>query len=884
MTAVLPGTRIRVGIADDAEELRALLRLALERDDRFVVVGEAGDGEAAVELVAEAGVDVLILDLLMPGTDGFSALERLRREAPATRVLVLSGLDDAAVRQRVLELGAAAITSKRAPVGDVLERVARLAAEPRPPAARHQPATAEPEPRGTSRSREGRSRRQAITVLAATLAFVVGAVATLALTAAWQREAQVEREQRLQAKADRLERLVDDELTTFAGVLGGVRALFAASGGAVTEAEFGTFVRTLDVVGRDPALRAVGYIAHVPADEVDAFVAAVRASGRPDFAVRGSRGGDAVMPVLYREPEGESATYGTDLAGDPARLAALTRSRDTDRPAVTAPLQLFQDAATLGSDAPTAFAIYTPIYRPAVPIGTLAERRAAIQGWVTTTFRAQELLDRVLRSEPIDATIELHAAAEPGADSLVARADPAGGAALGREVAVVPLDVAGRRWSLRIQPIAVRGLRTEQAALTVLLAGLLLSLGLATVVLRLGRQKDEAMAFADEASREVQESRERLRLVAAHAPVGLALLRLDGSWLELNPAMCTLLGRSEDEVRTADPADLVHPDDREQAEALARRLLAGELEEYTHEQRYLRPDGSEVWAAVASTPVRDADGSARFRLLLAEDITDRRRTDAALADVRRALEQRNDDLEDLNAALARSNTDLQDFAYTASHDLSEPLRVINGFVEMLEQDLGDAATPDVAESLAFIVRNVGRMQTLIDDLLAYSRTGTQELRLERVELSAVLDEVRELLGGRIVETGARVEGVDLPVVRGDATALRQLLQNLVGNGLKFVPPERTPTVVVRAREAGDRWEILVEDNGIGIAPEHRQRVFTMFHRLHGRSEYEGTGIGLAICKRIVERHGGRIRIEDRADGEPGAVFVVDLPAATTTGG
>jgi signal transduction histidine kinase len=223
-----------------------------------------------------------------------------------------------------------------------------------------------------------------------------------------------------------------------------------------------------------------------------------------------------------------------------------------------------------------------------------------------------------------------------------------------------------------------------------------------------------------------------------------------------------------------------------------------------------------------------------------------------------SLQRRAEELE-------RSNSDLQQFAHAASHDLSEPLRMVSSYLQLLEKRYGGRLDSQADEFIGIAVDGAARMQAMIDGLLVYSRAGTAEYELAEVDCGAVVEQVLASLRGRIEETGATVTVGDLPLLRADQIQLAQLFQNLLSNALKFVA-DAPPQVSVSAQRAHGAWDFRVSDNGIGIEPRHAGRIFTVFKRLHGRDSYPGSGIGLAICKRIVERHGGRIWVES----EPGA--------------
>lgn len=239
----------------------------------------------------------------------------------------------------------------------------------------------------------------------------------------------------------------------------------------------------------------------------------------------------------------------------------------------------------------------------------------------------------------------------------------------------------------------------------------------------------------------------------------------------------------------------------------------------------------------------------------------------------------NDALDASARDLERSNAELEEFAYVASHDLQEPLRMVVGFVQLLERRLADKLDDESREFMGFAVDGALRMQRLIQDILAYSRVSSRDSSVEPVDSAASVREALVLLAHQIAETGAEVDVQALPVVAADRTQLVQLFQNLIGNALKFCK-DRAPRIRVEAHRNGAGWRFAVSDNGIGIAPEYRERIFGIFQRLHTRREYPGTGIGLAICKRIVQRHGGEIGVDSAPGG--GAVFWFTLPEENKT--
>ena len=229
------------------------------------------------------------------------------------------------------------------------------------------------------------------------------------------------------------------------------------------------------------------------------------------------------------------------------------------------------------------------------------------------------------------------------------------------------------------------------------------------------------------------------------------------------------------------------------------------------------------------------------------------------------LRRQEDLLKRQAADLARSNAELEQFAYVASHDLQEPLRMVASFTQLLAKRYAGKLDAKADEYIQYTVGGARRMQQLITDLLALSRVGTGGGEFRDVPLEDVMSDVLLNLGPAIQESGAEVAADSLPTVFADRGQMTQLFQNLIGNAIKFRGAE-LPRVEISAVETGDEWTISVRDIGIGIAPEHSERVFQIFQRLHTRDRYPGTGIGLAVCRKIVERHSGKIWLDTSPGG------------------
>jgi PAS domain S-box-containing protein len=360
-----------------------------------------------------------------------------------------------------------------------------------------------------------------------------------------------------------------------------------------------------------------------------------------------------------------------------------------------------------------------------------------------------------------------------------------------------------------------------------------------------------------------------------------------GRFTFVNRRFCEAVGCRPADALGRTAADLFAPDLTAKDQAAERQVLdSGEVlevvEEHARAECGVRcrcgargPGGPAVrYVQLLLVPVVDAAGRRVGVQGAFWDVTPRREAELRLQ--RAATE-----VETANADLARSNAELEQFAYVTSHDLQEPLRMVANFTELLQKRYQGQLGADADEFIGFVVDGAVRMQGLINDLLAYSRAGRRERPSAAVDSNLVVDRALDNLRAAVREKGAVVRRDTLPRVRGDAAQLTQLFQNLLGNALKFCG-NRPPAVYVGARPDGEGvWRFGVRDNGIGIEPRHAARIFDVFQRLHGRGEYTGNGIGLAICKKVVEQHGGRIWVEP-APGQ-GSIFYFTLPAAPAAG-
>ena len=355
----------------------------------------------------------------------------------------------------------------------------------------------------------------------------------------------------------------------------------------------------------------------------------------------------------------------------------------------------------------------------------------------------------------------------------------------------------------------------------------------------------------------LQNLKRSYELILNSAGDGICGLDINGKATFVNPATARITGWSTEEMIGKPEKDIFGSNgDSPQPQP---------DEGNSGEQLFCRKDGSRFPVEMVRTRIED-DGRQTGSVVIFKDISERKRAELTLA---RKI-----------AELGRSNAELEQFAFVASHDLQEPLRKIQSFGDRLKIKCNGSLAADALNYLERMQNASARMRTLIDDLLAFSRVIRDSQPFVQVDLAVIAKEVLGDLEVLLEKSGGRVEVGDLPTLDGDTTQMRQLLLNLIGNALKFQPPNSKPLVKVSARKlvsisGEERCELTFEDNGIGFEEEYAEKIFAVFQRLHGRGEYEGTGVGLAICRRITDRHQGTI-IARSKPGE-GAIFIVNLP-------
>jgi PAS domain S-box-containing protein len=709
------------------------------------------------------------------------------------------------------------------------------------------------------------------------------------------REAEAKRDQAdFQRRATIPIAAIEDAIDEHMALLGSIAAFYFSSH-QVDRNEFRAF--TADALRRLPAVQALVWAPRVPPEARLEHEAAVRAQGHPQYQImEGSatrhraepRG--VYFPALYVQPESRMAPlFGVDLGADVEVTRAMKEALDRGEPVSTA-----LRVSEVGGRQERLYQVIAPIYQNGAAHDSAPERQRNLGGYIVLFVRPAALINAALVKVPAVHThsLRLQALDVSGSRQAIYVSPNWRDTQAQPDLEVRPtVNFAGRNWRVVCQPAG--GLVTQQTwqSYAVLISSLVLTFLAGGYLSSMWNRAAKVEKLVEERTAELACINATLtREIAAREKISEALAQerylvdalLDtipdhiyfkderSRFLRINKAMARLfklenpdqaVGKSDFDFFTAEHAQRAF-DDEQQILRTGQAVVG-------REEKETWPDGSVTWVSTTKEALRDRTAKIVGTFGISRDITARKQAEQALADKAEELQ--------------RSNTELEQFAYVASHDLQEPLRMVASYTQLLGRRYKGKLDGEADEFISYAVEGATRMQVLINDLLAYSRVGTRGKPFSIADCNEALARALANLKLASEEAEAQVTNDPLPQVEGDATQLMQLFQNLVGNAIKFRSPARRPeihiTASARRAEHADRprfeWLFAVRDNGIGIEQKYFDRIFIIFQRLHTREQYPGTGIGLAVCKKIVERHGGRIWVESTVG--KGSTFYFTLP-------
>ena len=356
------------------------------------------------------------------------------------------------------------------------------------------------------------------------------------------------------------------------------------------------------------------------------------------------------------------------------------------------------------------------------------------------------------------------------------------------------------------------------------------------------------------------ESEERFKLIFDQSIIGSVILSLDYTPLRVNNTFSRILGYSNDELLSMNFQEYTHPEDVNDEVEKKELLISGEIDTFEMVKRYIHKNGNTIWGKLTVFSVKDQTDTPIHIIKMIEDITTRKNLEIKM--------------ENLVEKLEISNKELEQFAYVSSHDLKEPLRMITSFLQLLNRRYTNQLDDDANDFINYAVEGAKRMDKMINDLLEYSRIGNTEKEFKYYQSEKLLETAILNLKSSIENNNASITYDRLPLIYVNDLQIVQLFQNLIGNSIKY-RKEENPKIHISADNVDDEYIFSVKDNGIGMDKNHLNRIFTIFQRLHSREEYDGTGIGLAISKRILQKHRGKIWVESELG--KGTTFYFSIP-------
>jgi PAS domain S-box-containing protein len=642
----------------------------------------------------------------------------------------------------------------------------------------------------------------------------------------------------------------------------------------VTRSEWKTYVQTLRLQEFYPGILGLGYTVRLSPSEVESFTKKIQAEGFPDFKVWPEERRDEYHSIVFLEPfEGRNLrAFGFDMYTEEKRRKAMQRAENTGEPALSQMVILVQETS---KDVQKGCLLYLPVYDRRMPLATQQQRQAALKGFVYSPFRMKDLMRGILGSEAVEIEFEIYDGKSIDTSRLFFASHGYNSKKENADFSTTrPLQVAGHDWTLVFtsrEPY-VTTFETSQPNI-IALAGILVNLLLLFFLVNIHSLSRRNRVLAERYKAE----KDRYEIVSESTSDIIWEWDLVNDNVRFNKNYEAVLGYQlpASELSYQEWISHIHPDDRHKIRSKINDLLTSGNSFWSDEYRLVKKDGASIYILDRGRMVHDTDGRPVKMVGSMINITERKQAEETQRHFNEELERT---VEARTMQLQRSNEDLERFAHVASHDLKEPVRKILTIVDKIrikyQHLLGEGTL-----LLDKLTKSTTRLNQMIESILIFSTVNYETHGAENVDLNKIMRDVEDDLELIISEKEAQLVVDPLPAIEGSAALFHQLFYNLINNSLKFSKAGIKPVIHISSTLLQNVTEETVElrltDNGIGFNQSEAARIFQSFVRLHSKDSYEGTGLGLALCKRIVERHRGTI--EAFGSPESGATFIIHLP-------
>lgn len=679
--------------------------------------------------------------------------------------------------------------------------------------------------------------------------------------------------ERFDNRVSTIQSAIEARMAAYEQVLRSGVGLFTASD-TITRLDWNHFVESLRLQEFYPGIQGLGFTIRLSPESVGSFTKRVRAEGFPNFSVWPGGERAEFHSIVYLEPfeERNQRAFGYDMYTEPKRRQAMQRAMDTGQPALSQMVILVQEN---GKDVQKGCLLYVPVYHPGSPLATVSERRSALKGFIYSPFRINDLMKGILGPADPEMEFEIYDGRSVDTAHLFYASHAYNHEKHKADFSSAHvLNVAGNDWTLVFTsgPRFVSSFEAREPTF-IAVAGIIVNFLLLFIILKVNSLSRRNRILAERYKTE----KDRYEIVSLSTYDIIWEWDLLENTVNVNKNYEIVLGYQLPNSTLSYETWIrpIHPEDKDGVIHKLKSFIRSDKTFWSDEYRLLTVDGSSIAILDRGRLVYDAAGYPVKMIGSMINITERKQAEERQ---RRFNEELESMVQARTIELQRSNEDLERFAHVTSHDLKEPVRKIITFIDRIKikyhHTLGEGVV--LLDKLA---KSASRLNQLIESILAYSTVKYEDQPAESVDLNVIVQDVSDDLELVISEKNAQIIAHSLPTIEGSFVLLHQLFYNLLHNALKFSRTGVEPVITIESQPVHtglkEMVEIKVIDNGIGFSEDKAKEIFQSFVRLHPKDRYEGTGLGLALCKRIVERHGGTI--EATGTSGEGAVFSIRLP-------